>query len=255
MSNDQLGNLDELSKPAVVLIEKIEAVLNSVQPEAEIRTWYRRGEQHWVEEQMERLQNINDITDKALPLLNENVNPDAIAADWLVYFLEKSQMESDSELQILWSRILAGEANAPGTYLKTILNFISELDETDIELFTQLCDFAWKIGDEDTTPLVFDEKLEIYNRNEINRETLTHLDNIGLVQFQDSPAFRLSFASKSVVAEYYGNQLHVKIFKATNNELEIGIVRFTSMGQALASVCGGKPVNGFYEYVREQWHL
>ena len=51
MSNDHSVDLDELSEPATALVEKIEAALSSLQPQTEIRTWYRRGEQRWVEEQ------------------------------------------------------------------------------------------------------------------------------------------------------------------------------------------------------------
>ena len=253
MSSDHSINSDELSEPAVALIEKIEAVLSGVQPGAEVRTWYRRGEQRWVEEQAQNLQNINDITDKALLQLNEDANPDVITEDWFTYFFEKSQMESDSELQDLWACILAGEANIPGTYTKTTINFISELDEIDIELFTQLCDFAWKIGDESAMPLVFDEKLEIYNKHEITPETLTHLDNIGLIRFQTSDVFKLHLSAGSVIADYYGSELHLRMSRAANNEFEIGKVLLTPIGEELARICESEPVDGFYEYVKDQW--
>ncbi len=52
MSNNHPENSDELSKSAATLVEKIETALSSVQPGTEISTWYRRGEQRWVEEQM-----------------------------------------------------------------------------------------------------------------------------------------------------------------------------------------------------------
>ena len=50
MSSDHLENLDELSELAAVLVAKIAAALSSIQPETEIRIWYRRGEQRWVEQ-------------------------------------------------------------------------------------------------------------------------------------------------------------------------------------------------------------
>ena len=45
MSSDHSVNPDELSKPAAAFIEKIEAALSRIQPETEIRTWFRRSEQ------------------------------------------------------------------------------------------------------------------------------------------------------------------------------------------------------------------
>ena len=57
--------------------------------------------------------NMEGITAKALPLLNENAGPDSMDNDWIVNFFDKSRIVSDDEMQNLWSRVLAGEANAP----------------------------------------------------------------------------------------------------------------------------------------------
>ena len=46
-------------------------------------------------------------------------------------------------MQILWARVLAGEANAPGTYSKRTVNLLSDFDKSDAELFTKLCGFGW----------------------------------------------------------------------------------------------------------------
>ena len=112
--------------------------------------------------------------------------------DWLVNFFDKSRIVSDNEMQDLWSRVLAGEANTPGTYSKRTVNFLSDLDKVDAELFTKLCGFGWTIGD--VVPLVFDVQAEIYNKYGINFNTLSHLESIGLVQFNNLSGFlRLGF--------------------------------------------------------------
>src|SRR5438132_11151718 len=85
-------------------------------------------------------------------------------------------------MQGLWSRVLAGEANSPGTYSKRTVNFLSDLDKNDAELFTKLCGFAWLIGN--LVPLIYDEQQEIYNKFGVNFNTLSHLESIGLIQFQ-----------------------------------------------------------------------
>ena len=38
-----------------------------------------------------------------------------------------------------------------------------------------------------------------------------------------------------------------------NNDLNIGLTLFTKVGQELALICGSKPVDGFYEYVKGRW--
>ena len=253
MSNNTSIDFDNLPETAIALIEKIEAVL--IDPQSEISTVssYRRVEQYWVEEEARRQQNIENITLGALPYLNQDADPDAIAEDWIAFFIEKSQRESDAELQNLWSRILAREANVSGTFSVPTVNFFSELDEVEIELFTELCGFACEIEDTGIVPLVFSDESEIYNRHRINRETLTHLDAVGLVEFQRSRTFRLHVPSKYVIATYYGQRFRLVMPKDTNNELDVGTTVLTEIGQELAPICEGKPVEGFYEYLKSRW--
>ena len=144
---------------------------------------------------------MEDITAKALPRLDENAKPDSIENDWLVNFFDKCRIVSDNQMQELWSRILAGEANSPGTYSKRTVNFLSDLDKTDADLFTKLCGFVWVLGD--FVPLVFDDSAEIYNRYGINFDTLNHLDSIGLIQFGAVSMVAKPLKKRFAVA-YYG---------------------------------------------------
>ena len=158
---------------------------------------------------------------------------------------------SDGEMQDLWSRILAGEANAPGTYAKRTVNFLSDLDKNEALLFTKFCGFVWTCGI--LVPLVFDSEADIYSGKGIRFEELSHLDSIGLVQFDNLAGFKLLKLPKSIVLRYHGRQLHLNLPKDVNNELDIGRVMLTRIGQQLAPICGSKSVEGFWEYVRDKW--
>ena len=142
MSNS-LINLGELSKPAVVLFEKIsegvggifkpyqikrvakaqaEAEKIKAQTDIEITDLHRRAVHRWIEEEAKRQKNMEDIIAKAVPQLNEDSKPDAMEDDWIANFFDKCRIVSDNEMQILWSQVLAGEANVPGTYSKRTVN-------------------------------------------------------------------------------------------------------------------------------------
>ena len=41
--------------------------------------------------------------------------------------------------------------------------------------------------------------------------------------------------------------------KDANNELDFGKVLLTRIGEELALICRSKPVEGFWEYVRDKW--
>ena len=201
-TSNSLIDLGDLAKPADTLIKKISnavgilyeprhirkvaeakanAALTEAKSEIEITDLHKRAAQRWIEEEAQRQQNMENITDKALPQLNENAKPDSVDNDWIVNFFDKCRIVSDDEMQGLWSRVLAGEANAPGTYSKRTVNSLSDLDKTEAALFTKLCGFGWHIGE--IVPLVFDFQAEIYNRYGINFNALSHLESIGLVQF------------------------------------------------------------------------
>ncbi len=271
-TSNSLINLGDLAKPADTLIKKISnavgilyeprhirkvaeakanAALTEAKSEIEITDLHKRAAQRWIEEEAQRQKNMENITDKALPQLNENAKPDSVDNDWIVNFFDKCRIVSDDEMQGLWSRVLAGEANAPGTYSKRTVNSLSDLDKTEAALFTKLCGFGLYIGK--IVPLVFDFQAEIYNRYGINFNALSHLESIGLVQFGPIAGFLRQELPKKFAVSYYGKPLLLEMPKDTGNTLELGKVLLTKIGQELAPICGSQPVEGFLEYAKDQW--
>ena len=281
-TSNSLINLGNLSKPANTLIKKVsnavggffepyqikrvtkaeaEAAMIKAQSEIEITDLHRRAVHRWIEEEAQRQKNMEAITSKALPQLKEDSNPSAIEDDWIVNFFDKSRIVSDNQMQQLWSRILASEANTPRTYSKRTVNFLSDLDKAEADLFTRLCGFIWLIGEENGVPLVFDETAEIYNRHGIDFASLNHLDNIGLIRFDDSPGTIIIYPpyrkrQKSPIARfvsYYGRTLELEMPQDADKSPDTGVVELSRIGQELAPICGSKPVEGFWDYVKDQW--
>ena len=267
-----LGNVGNLTKSADTLVKKIsnavgeffeprqiirvaeakaEAAKIEAQSEIEITDLHRRAARRWIGEEAQRQRNMESITAKALPQLNETATPSSVEDDWIVNFFEKSRIVSDNEMQELWSRVLAGEANDPGTYSKRTVNFLSDLDKGEAALFTKFCGFAWVIGD--LVPLVFNVQAEIYKKHGINFGALQHLDSIGLVKFEPVTGFLRQGLPKRFTVNYYGRPLSLEMSKDADNSLKIGETLLTRTGNELAPICGSKPVEGFLEYVKDQW--
>jgi hypothetical protein len=236
--DSSLINIGELSKPATVLIEKISDALGGVfkptqivrlakaeaqadriraETQIEISGLQRRAFHRFLEEEGKKQKNIEDITQKALPQLGEDSNPNNVEDDWITKFFDRCRLISDDEMQGLWSRVLAGEANAPGTYSKRTVNFLSDLDKNDADLFTRLCGFGWWIGN--IVPLIYDEQQEIYNKRGINFNGLSHLESIGLIQFQRLGFKRLKLPKTFPVA-YYGTAIILHMPNETDNSME-----------------------------------
>lgn len=267
-----LINLGDISKPATVLIEKIseaiggyfkpyqirrvakagaDAQIIEAQSQIEITDLQRRSLVRFVGEEAKKQDNMEKITQKALPHLSESSKPDNIEDDWIANFFDKCRLVSDEEMQSLWAKVLAGEANSPGAYSKRTVNMLDSLDKADARLFTSLCGFCWHLGD--VVPLIFNEQETIYNDQGIDFNALTHLDSIGLVNFGVVTSFSRLKLPKHLPVIYHGIVLILEFKQKKDNDIDIGKVLLTSTGQELSAICGSKAVKGFQNYIIQRW--
>lgn len=272
-SHNSIINLGELSKPATVLIEKIsdaigglfkpyqvvrvaraeaEAELIRAEAQIQISDLQRRAFYRWLEEEAKKQRNIEEVTRQALPQVKEESQPEKVEDDWIVNFFDKCRLISDAEMQQLWSRVLAGEANAPGTYSKRTVNFLSSLDKADAELFAHLCTFAWMVADE-VVPLIYDVLGEIYKKHGITFDSLIHLRSIGLIQFEHLLGYASMGLPKTLTVFYHGRPVQLEFQKEAENQMETGRVLLTKVGAQLAPICGSRPDLEFYAYNLTIW--
>ncbi len=229
MSDDNstsLVNLGDLSKPANTLIEKVSSAIGGVfQPwqikrvakaeaeaslikakaDIEITDLHRRALNRFVEEEANRQENMEEITKRSIPLLTENSTPENIEDDWVTNFFDKSRIVSNEEMQTIWASVLAGEANKPGSFSKRTVNLLGDLDKRDAELFQTLCRLGWIFGG--FTPLIFDSQAPIYNDLGINFSSLSHLDSLGLIQFNSLSGFIRQGLPDQFMVHYCGQSL------------------------------------------------
>lgn len=275
MSDDNstsLVNFGGLAKPANTLIEKVssavggifepwqikrvakaeaEASLIKAKSKLEITDLHRRAVNRFVEEEANRQENMEEITKKSIPYLNESSNPSNMDNDWITNFFDKSRIVSDEQMQTIWASVLAGEANGPGSFSRRTVNLLSDLDKRDAELFQTLCRFGWTVGG--FTPLIFDSEAHIYNNLGINFNSLSHLDSLGLIQFNSLSGFRRVGLPKKFISAYGQQSLALEMINDKENELSIGLVLLSQAGQELAQVISVPSVDGFYDYVKDQW--
>lgn len=266
-----LINLGDLSKPATVLIEKIsdavggiakpwqlkrvakaeaEANLIRAQAKIEISDMEQRALIRMVHEEGRKQENIENITAKAIPHLSPESKPEQIERDWLTHFFDQSRLVSDHEMQSLWSNILAGQANNPGTFSKRTVDIVATLDKADAQLFTKFCTFVWMVGG--PTAMVLEEQHDVFNRAGINFSSLNHLDDLGLITFNNLTGFIRRGIGKYATVFYYGQPLAIE-FPQDENELQIGKVLLTRSGQELATVCGSVASDEYFKYVLDKW--
>lgn len=262
--------ISALSKPAETLIEKIsnavgvlyepnriirkayaDATANELKTVSDIRIpeMQHRAANRLLQEETMKQHNMESITGKSLPCIREDTNPSNIEDDWIVNFFDKSRLTSNEQIQTLWAKLLAGEANSPGSYSKRTVNLLSSLDQSDAEIFTCLCRFVLDL--DGLVPLLYDIDDLIYVENKIDFDTLSHLDSIGLIYF-DAPGYKQIGHPKELDARYYEELVHIE-FPSEFNEMVVGQALFTRSGKDLATVCNSSPIPGFLDYVLGRW--
>lgn len=169
--------------------------------------------------------------------------------DWLAYWFEISKNISDRQMQTLWTKLLDGELDSPGSYSKNSLRVLSTIKKSDADTFSRLCDFIW-----DTPfgriPIIYQGTIKDSNRtynvfgnHGINRESLQNLKEIGLIDYRQDIENIITF-HRNYEISYHGEEIPMKAENAN-----FGLVNLTSIGQELERLHSGQPVEKVVEFV------
>ena len=274
MPEYSLFNMGGLTKPVTVLIEKIsnavgtlwepkqirriaqaeaDAAMILVKGEIEIDEVRRRAVQRFVEEETRKQLNMESIVNKAIQDVDPNAPTGDVEDDWITNFFDKCRSVSDDDMQGLWSRILSGEANSPGSFSRKTVNLVADLEKASAELFQSLCCFGWQF-DGNLTPLILDfSNRRMYTQRGVTLFSLGGLESIGLIRISSAISFVLSELPKRVTASYHGRSVQLTLPKDTSNTLDVGQVIMTSSGLQLSRIVKCDPVDGFFEFIYDSW--
>jgi hypothetical protein len=270
-----LINLGDLSRPATVLIEKIsdavggiakpwqmvrvaraEAQVKAIRAQSRIRISdiEERALIRMVHEEGKKQANIENITAKAIPHLTADARPEDVENDWIAHFFDRCRLISDDEMQSLWAKILSGQVNSPGSFSKRTINLAATLDKSDAELFTRFCTFVWtSSGSGGEFPLIYQINNALITEYGLTFETLTHLENIGLVNFNHSAGFSLPGLPQLFSLKYYDIDVNIEFPRENNNILGLGIAVLTRAGVQLAHISGGVKSDTYFMSMLEGW--
>jgi len=273
-----------LSKPANTLIEKISNAIGIIYEPTRIRRLARAEQYKRIREtetniqiramdrkeveEIRKQQNMESILFQATNGVSENADASKMNDDWIVNFFEQARNISDKQMQELWARLLAREANNPGSFSRRTVNLLNDLDKTDAELYEKLYSFCWCVDDKNI-PLIFDIEADIYQNNGISLQNIHHLENIGLINTNTLADFKPTYkdldnlsmidfrtlaelkpTEEKVTIQYFNQSLALEIPKKSKR---LKSIFWTKSGIELMSVCEGAPIDGFMEYVKDQW--
>ena len=207
-----------------------------------------------VEHQQVRQQlNMEVVAEEALPHINDDAKPENVEQDWVAKFFDYAKDVTNSEMREIWARILAGEINSPGSFSRRSLNIVSQIDKRQAELFNAVCIFQVR-GENDSGWIVIDRfENKIYKDAGITFEGLTDLDDLGLINFNPTGAFRLRELPQAVCMHYGRTLFSVSFVAGSNSNLEVGCVRLTRVGYELRNICEPNEAEGFVSHISQYW--
>jgi hypothetical protein len=269
--NFSLIDLKALSEPAVKLIEAVRSAVGILYEPTQIRRKARaeadaaiilarnqgqvseievRASERVINRELRRQKNIEEITRKALKALPDKVNAEKPDEDWIHSFFESCQDVSNEDMQILWSRILAGEVATPGTFSTRAVGLIKHLQRSDAELFTKFCTFVWFLPGIGLAPIIPSVDDSYLKERGLHFLQFMRLEEIGLIQFNNVTGFSIK-RIKQATAFYYGRRHDVS--REDESDLTLGKALLTSVGSELAPIAGAEHLETYRENIVAEW--
>lgn len=197
--------------------------------------------------------NQQDVVSEAITYLKDTATPEKMDDDWLMYFLDKAGSISNRDVRIIYSNILAAEANSPGTASKALVNTISIMDKELADSFRKMikCMVYIKDEDDEETPSIIyplnDE--EVYNKSLMFSEII-NLCGIGLIELQVIRGY--VWNCKEINARY-GEEEFLLRASGEANEIPIGNISLTKTGIELATILTPEKEDGYFDKIKNYW--
>ena len=173
--------------------------------------------------------------------LDENADPSRLNANWRERFVAHASNIADEDMHEAWSRILAGEVNAPGSFSIRTVATVADMQRHDAQSFRELCQFTWHVGSDPFNPPAL-----VVVRFGVPGTPLAR--GIGFNQLNDLESFGLVASANYTIAARVGGGAFVlshagdpacTIALRTQDdgfEIPMGAVSFTTTGNQLASI-------------------
>lgn len=195
--------------------------------------------------------NLEAIVEKSLKYCSEHEAASKADPDWFSNFVELAENISNTTMQDLWAKILAGEVSNPGSFSIKALQTFKNLTIVDAKLLAKACSIAVKDSGKRNIRLISGsyQKPGLFNFFDKQRSIDVQLSQFGLgygeiLTLSDN---HLIFAQEAelppiakgeeIVFKHSGSPL---VLKAKKNDVVLRFYKFTSVGAELAQLIAEK---------------
>jgi uncharacterized repeat protein (TIGR03899 family) len=222
----------------------------------------KRAQSRFVNEQVNKQINIENVAQKTEKYLPENVSETPVDVDWRTKFFNKCQDVSNEEMQEIWAKILAEEINAPGQTSLRTLDIVSTLTVQEATLFEKLCAMTFSGG----------QIIKLHNKDALHDfgimySDLLTLKSTGLIHENDTLQYVyrpiLSYVPNIAVIKFGNITIRItRVYDQKSSSLEAGItfdvISLTGTGAELNKILNVSPNMDYLNAIiedKKKWGL
>lgn len=280
MTENSLVNLQGISKPAEILVErfcdgvggifepwqirriaKAEADADVMKAVAEIEKTKKLGStevlqtdvggralQRLVHQEVQNQINMEEILSRAINKLQSYSTPQNITDSFVTTVFERSKGTTDEMLQELWASLIAGEANCGGSISKKTLDVLASFEVDDAKLFQKLACFCY---DFDGVKLFMTDAIaEVASQHGLNFDALAHLEHLGVIQSSLTgfySSIQTEDTSKTLPLRGADGVLIIEFHGSDEFSLSLGNYLLTKAGMELARTVDAPIIDGAFQ--------
>ena len=206
-----------------------------------------RARQRLLAREIEGQLNVESIADCASQSLPAAVTQEPVSSDWRRKFFLEAENVCEADLQLLWGKVLAGEAAAPGAFSLRMLDTLRQLSRAEAELFRNACAIAMNDGWIAIPGFNLNTSLKPFG---LTYSDILSLRDAGLVL--DGDHIYKDFRSSEPLAEpakqstvLFNNGVMIEISSPHLGAHQIAALAFTRAGQELQHLIEPNETSGY----------
>lgn len=211
-----------------------------------------------------KLKNQKAIADIAMDNVKKGTNfteNSGVSEEWLERFMDSAGFVSSEAIQWIWGKILANEFEKPGSTPPNMIRILSEITPELASAFRYICNMCiciFSLNENGDIQSEFKELFVPYDKqyDEKFREigvsfnVLNELETLGVIRFEPLVGYVSAESINDKVLICVGDKLDM-VEEYTKEELPIGSVMLTAVGEALRSITDSVEIKDYYSMVKD----
>lgn len=223
--------VDEVEAKATVTKMIAEAVGRSALCDPAVM---ERAKARYLSDALRGQENVEAVFQAALPHIpmdDDSVQADSadgLEQDWADAFARQAELASSTELRARLGKVLAGEIKCKGTYPRSVVRIIAELEQSEIEAVID-------VGNSILEGMLF---IDPDSRNRIPMETLLILGAEGIISDPGAGLTMTKTIRPDGLTCFLGSEKSILIKGESETKITFDVLALSKTGRAVAELLG-----------------